>query len=76
MTLIEIIVPESDRHEFKCTKLGFKLQIIPHIGMEVIDDEVIIAFSYQDNCSYAIKTSKEFINDFIWTQSKPSYLHS
>ena len=46
------------------------------IGMEVIDDEVIIAFSYQDNCSYAIKTSKEFINDFIWTQSKPSYLHS
>jgi len=46
------------------------------IGLEVINDAVIIAFSYQDNCSYAIKSSKEFITELIWTQLKPSYKRS
>ena len=46
------------------------------IGLEVINEDVILTFSYQDNCSYAIKSSKEFITQLIWTQLKPSYERS
>ena len=38
------------------------------IGLEEIEENIIIAFSFQDNCSFALKMSKSFLNNLIWKE--------
>ena len=39
------------------------------IGLEQINDkEIVIVFGYYDSCCYAIKCSKEYVNNLIWSK--------
>jgi hypothetical protein len=41
------------------------------IGLEVIEDYVIIIFGYQDNSCYALKLKKNTLHNIIWNLLKP-----
>ena len=41
------------------------------IGLEQVDDNIIIAFSFQDNGSYLVKLSKNILDDILWNKLKP-----
>ena len=40
------------------------------IGLEQIDNDIIIAFSFQDNGSYLVKLSKNILDDILWYKLK------
>ena len=40
------------------------------IGMEVVDEDVIITFGFQDNACYAIKCKKSYLDNLIWKELK------
>lgn len=40
------------------------------IGLEEVEGNIIIAFSFQDNCSFALKMSKSYLNELIWKELK------
>ena len=41
------------------------------IGLERIENNIVIVFGFQDNGIYAIKLSKNFMNELIWKILKP-----
>ncbi len=43
------------------------------IGIELVDNNIIIVFGFQDNASYAIKINKNNLNDLIWKKLKNVY---
>jgi len=43
------------------------------IGLEIIDNDVIIIFGYQDNCCYSLKLKKNALNNILWNKLKPTY---
>ena len=38
------------------------------IGLCEYNDKLIISFGYYDNCLFALKVSKDYINNLIWTE--------
>ena len=40
------------------------------IGLEEVDENIIIVFSFQDNCSFALKMLKSYLNKLIWKELK------
>ena len=42
------------------------------IGLEIIEDYVIILFGYQDNSCYALKLKKNTLHNIIWNLLKPA----
>ena len=43
------------------------------IGMDMKDDQVVIAYACEDNASYALKVPKNDLSDIIWTQLQCAY---
>jgi len=54
----------SEEFNFLDTKIEFS------IGLEQIDDNIFIAFGYQDNACYALKLTKDSLNNIIWKKLK------
>lgn len=44
------------------------------IGLEKIENDIFIAFGFQDNGAYLIKLSKENIDNILWNKLKPLFL--
>uniref|UniRef100_A0A6C0DX04 Uncharacterized protein n=1 Tax=viral metagenome TaxID=1070528 RepID=A0A6C0DX04_9ZZZZ len=42
------------------------------IGLEIIGNNVIIVFGYQDNSCYALKLKKNTLNNILWNKLKPT----
>jgi len=40
------------------------------IGLEQVNDNIIIVFGFQDNACYAVKLTKNFLNEIIWKRLK------
>jgi predicted GH43/DUF377 family glycosyl hydrolase len=61
-----------DRHDLKITKISNTFDFMNGsiefcIGLVDLGDDIIISFGYNDNCSYAVKCSKNNFNELIWT---------
>ncbi len=41
------------------------------IGLEQVDNNILMVFGFQDNGCYAVKCTKNFMNDLIWKVLKP-----
>ncbi|MDA9846846.1 class I SAM-dependent methyltransferase [Flavobacteriaceae bacterium] len=72
------------KHRFVLWDTNFNIKLISRpfdfmtgqvefcIGLEQINDkEIVIVFGYYDSCCYAIKCSKEYINNLIWSKLNP-----
>jgi len=44
------------------------------IGLEKIENDIFIAFGFQDNGAYLIKLSKENLDNILWNKLKPLFL--
>lgn len=54
----------SEEFNFLDTKIEFS------IGLEEVDDNIFITFGYQDNACYALKLTKDSLNNIIWKKLK------
>ena len=73
------------RHRFIVWDNQFKLKMLTQpfdfmggkvefcTGMDIDDQDVYITFGYQDSSCFAIKTSRENIEELIWRTLKPTF---
>ena len=40
------------------------------IGLEEVNNNIIIVFGFQDNACYAVKLAKKSLNEIIWKRLK------
>jgi hypothetical protein len=55
----------TESFNFMSTKIEFC------IGLEIIENNVLISFGYQDNACYVLKLKKNTLNNILWNKLKP-----